>query len=155
MCALRQMDMTGDGHDEIVACWWDGTTLIVDKDRNIATFRFDDRVSAFLCGHYAVHHGVSVPCFVYVTLFGEVVVYYNVTLEGGVSVQTLVDESSSGSMSGWDRRELPGLYNSILYGINTRDAQEYVSILKEKLAQAENEHKELLARVQSKTNNTV
>ncbi len=26
LCALRLMDMVGDGQDEIVACWWDGTT---------------------------------------------------------------------------------------------------------------------------------
>lgn len=95
---------------------------------------------------------MPVPCFVYVTLFGEVIVYYNVTLECGVAVQTLVEDSGGGGMGGWDRRELPGLYNSILYGLNVKDAHEVVEGLKEKLALAERERVELLGRVQNKSN---
>jgi Integrin-alpha FG-GAP repeat-containing protein 2 len=148
MCALRLMDLNGDGQDEIVACWWDGTTLIVDKDRNIATFRFDDRVSAFLCGQYAVHRAHNIPCFVYVTLFGEIVVYHNVRLES-VAAKTLMDCEEG---SGWDRRELPALYSSILYNMNARDAREHVAALREQVEHAANKYKELLARVHNKNN---
>eukprot|EP00026_Physarum_polycephalum_P002989 Phypoly_transcript_02998.p1 GENE.Phypoly_transcript_02998~~Phypoly_transcript_02998.p1 ORF type:complete len:840 (+),score=166.08 Phypoly_transcript_02998:83-2602(+) len=150
LCALRLMDLDDNGLDEIVACWWDGTTLIVDQDRNIATFKFEDRVSAFLCGYYAVHRGQNIACFVYVTLFGEIMVYHNVRIEG-VAAQTLMDgDGEAAGWGGWDRRELPSLYQGILYGLNARDAREYVARLRAELAQAENESRELLARVQNK-----
>ena len=54
--------------------------------------------------------------------------------------------------AGWDRRELPSLYQGILYGLNKRDAREYVARLRAELALAEAESSELSARVQNKAN---
>ncbi len=109
----------------------------------------------------------SEPCFVYVTLFGEIVVYPGVRLES-VAVRTLSDiAGGTGKIQeqqnrflipllffyyyysiGWDRRELPALFHNILYDVNLEDAREYVAQLKAKLAQVESEN-----RAQQSVNN--
>ena len=99
---MHVMDMTGDGEDNIVACWWDGHTLIVDRDRNVVAFKFADRVSAFLCGNYAVQKHVPAPSLVYVTFYGEIIVYHNVRLDT-VPVYTLKDKTNTAE---WDAREV-------------------------------------------------
>jgi len=136
LCDLRVMDMTGDGEDNIVGCWWDGFTIIADKDRNVVTFKFDDRVSAFFCGDYSVQKGKPLPCFVYVTFYGEVIVYYNVRLDS-IPIYTLKDKTNTAE---WDPRELPSLFNSVLYHLDITTGEEYIQSLRDKLAalQAEN-----------------
>ena len=94
-----------------------------------------------------MHREHNIACFVYVTLFGEIIIYYNVQI-AGVAAQTLMDAEGAG---GWDRRELPSLYNGILYGLNMHDAREYVARLRAELAKATSESNELLARVQNKS----
>jgi len=161
LCTLNTMDMTGDGCEQIVGCWWDGVTLIADRARNLAVFKFEERVSAFLCGHYAVHRGHSVPCFVYVTLFGEIIMYHNVRLES-IAVRTLTNiamdatktEGTGGVRGGGgmdDKKDLPGLYNSILYDMNRTDAREYVQELRAKLERVQTENKELMEKLQNKS----
>jgi hypothetical protein len=99
-----------------------------------------------------VNRAQNIGCFVYVTLFGEIIVYYNVRIEG-VAAQTLMDgDGEAAGWGGWDRRELPSLYQGILYGLSVRDAREYIARLRAELAQTENESRELLARVQNKSN---
>lgn len=149
LCTLHSMDIAGDGRDVIVGCWWDGTALIVDRERNAAAFRLDERVSAFVCGTYAVHRARSVPCFVYVTLFGEIRVLHGVRL-AGVAAQTLDGAGWGGAGAEWDRRELPALCTGILYGVKLADAAGCVRALREQVAQAQAENRELAQRLREK-----
>uniref|UniRef100_A0A7M4F342 Integrin alpha FG-GAP repeat containing 2 n=1 Tax=Crocodylus porosus TaxID=8502 RepID=A0A7M4F342_CROPO len=48
--ALEKLDVTGDGHEEVVACAWDGQTYIIDHNRTVARFQVDENVSAFCAG---------------------------------------------------------------------------------------------------------
>ncbi|KAL8207686.1 UNVERIFIED_CONTAM: hypothetical protein K2H54_060664 [Gekko kuhli] len=45
--ALEKLDVTGNGHEEVIACAWDGQTYIIDHSRTVARFQVDENVSAF------------------------------------------------------------------------------------------------------------
>uniref|UniRef100_A0A674N4L5 Integrin alpha FG-GAP repeat containing 2 n=1 Tax=Takifugu rubripes TaxID=31033 RepID=A0A674N4L5_TAKRU len=45
--ALQKLDVTGDGREEVVACAWDGQTYIIDHNRSVVRFQFDENVNAF------------------------------------------------------------------------------------------------------------
>lgn len=40
----------GDGREEVVACAWDGQTYIIDHNRTVVRFQFDENVNAFCAG---------------------------------------------------------------------------------------------------------
>ena len=42
--------MQGDGREEVVACAWDGQTYIIDHNRTVVRFQFDENVNAFCAG---------------------------------------------------------------------------------------------------------
>jgi len=63
----------------MVVCSWDGTTYLIDQEMNLVEFQFEDQVSAFTAGKYAIGQGKSVPCLIYVTFFDEIFVYHNIT----------------------------------------------------------------------------
>lgn len=46
MCVRVQ----GDGREEVVACAWDGQTYIIDHNRTVVRFQFDENVNAFCAG---------------------------------------------------------------------------------------------------------
>lgn len=46
MCVSVQ----GDGREEVVACAWDGQTYIIDHNRTVVRFQFDENVNAFCAG---------------------------------------------------------------------------------------------------------
>lgn len=46
MCVCVQ----GDGREEVVACAWDGQTYIIDHNRTVVRFQFDENVNAFCAG---------------------------------------------------------------------------------------------------------
>uniref|UniRef100_A0A665V1H5 Integrin alpha FG-GAP repeat containing 2 n=1 Tax=Echeneis naucrates TaxID=173247 RepID=A0A665V1H5_ECHNA len=48
--ALQKLDVTGDGREEVVACAWDGQTYIIDHNRTVVRFQFDENVNAFCAG---------------------------------------------------------------------------------------------------------
>lgn len=74
--ATRAVDITGDGVDELVVGTLDGTTYILDHQRNAVKFRFEDRCRAFTAGHYSVSPGKSRPCLFFVTYNDEIIVYH-------------------------------------------------------------------------------
>ncbi|XP_066587927.1 KICSTOR complex protein ITFG2-like isoform X2 [Prorops nasuta] len=78
--SLCQLDVTGDGSDEIVACAWDGQTYILDQQRNSVRFQFEESVRAFCTGNYNVIPGTSTPCLVYNTFNNKIFIYYDVIL---------------------------------------------------------------------------
>ncbi|KAM6095702.1 KICSTOR complex protein ITFG2 isoform 2-T2 [Chlamydotis macqueenii] len=79
--ALEKLDVTGNGHEEVIACAWDGQTYIIDHNRTVARFQADENVSAFCAGLYACKGGVNSPCLVYVSFNQKIYIYWDVQLE--------------------------------------------------------------------------
>lgn len=48
--ALEKLDVTGNGHEEVVACAWDGQTYIIDHNRAVVRFQVDENIRAFCAG---------------------------------------------------------------------------------------------------------
>lgn len=55
MCVCLQ----GDGREEVVACAWDGQTYIIDHNRTVVRFQFDENVNAFCAGDTNRHFSVT------------------------------------------------------------------------------------------------
>lgn len=70
--ALCQLDVTGDGAEEIIACTWDGQTYILDQQRNSVRFQFEEPVRAFCAGMYSVVPQTISPCLVYNNFYNKV-----------------------------------------------------------------------------------
>ncbi|XP_067612222.1 KICSTOR complex protein ITFG2 isoform X1 [Pseudorca crassidens] len=79
--ALEKLDVTGNGHEEVVACAWDGQTYIIDHNRTVVRFQVDENIRAFCAGLYACKGGCNSPCLVYVTFNQKIYVYWEVQLE--------------------------------------------------------------------------
>lgn len=79
--ALAKLDVTGNGHEEVIACAWDGQTYIIDHSRTVARFQVDENVSAFCAGLYACKGGRNSPCLVYVGFNQKIYIYWDVQLE--------------------------------------------------------------------------
>ncbi|XP_004648213.1 KICSTOR complex protein ITFG2 [Octodon degus] len=71
----------GNGHEEVVACAWDGQTYIIDHNRTVVRFQVDENIRAFCAGLYACKEGRNSPCLVYVTFNQKIYVYWEVQLE--------------------------------------------------------------------------
>ncbi|XP_028810475.1 KICSTOR complex protein ITFG2 [Denticeps clupeoides] len=79
--SLQKLDVTGDGREEVVACAWDGQTYIIDHNRMVVRFQFDENVNAFCAGQYTCKEGKNSPCLVYVSFNNKIYVYWRVELE--------------------------------------------------------------------------
>uniref|UniRef100_A0A3Q2D4L1 Integrin alpha FG-GAP repeat containing 2 n=1 Tax=Cyprinodon variegatus TaxID=28743 RepID=A0A3Q2D4L1_CYPVA len=79
--ALQKLDVTGDGREEVVACAWDGQTYIIDHNRTVVRFQFDENVNAFCAGQYTCKDGKNSPCLVYVSFNQKIYIYWNVELD--------------------------------------------------------------------------
>lgn len=79
--ALQKLDVTGDGREVVVACAWDGQTYIIDQNRMVVRFQFDENVNAFCAGQYTCKDGKNSPCLVYVSFNHKIFVYWRVELE--------------------------------------------------------------------------
>ncbi|XP_069484597.1 KICSTOR complex protein ITFG2 [Ambystoma mexicanum] len=79
--ALEKLDVTGNGHEEVVACAWDGQTYIIDHNRTVVRFQVDENVSAFCAGMYACKGAQNSPCLVYVSFNHKIYIYWDVQLE--------------------------------------------------------------------------
>ncbi|KAL7857794.1 hypothetical protein AOLI_G00178960 [Acnodon oligacanthus] len=92
--ALQKLDVTGDGREEVVACAWDGQTYIIDHNRMVVRFQFDENVNAFCAGQYACKEGRNSPCLVYVSFSHKIYVYWRVELERmePTSLQRVLEE---------------------------------------------------------------
>lgn len=55
-------------------------TYIVDQNKNVVRFQFDEEVCAFVGGNYAIAHEKSVPCLIYITFGGKIMIYCNLNL---------------------------------------------------------------------------
>ncbi|XP_010157864.1 PREDICTED: integrin-alpha FG-GAP repeat-containing protein 2, partial [Eurypyga helias] len=79
--AVEKLDVTGNGHEEVIACAWDGQTYIINHNRTVARFQADENVSAFCAGLYACKGGSNSPCLVYVGFNQKIYIYWDVQLE--------------------------------------------------------------------------
>lgn len=79
--ALQKLDVTGDGREEVVACAWDGQTYIIDHNRTVVRFQFDENVNAFCAGQYTCKENKNSPCLVYVSFNQKIYIYWKVELE--------------------------------------------------------------------------
>ncbi|XP_054620395.1 KICSTOR complex protein ITFG2 isoform X2 [Dunckerocampus dactyliophorus] len=79
--ALQKLDVTRDGREEVVACAWDGQTYIIDHNRTVVRFQFDENVNAFCAGQYTCKEGKNSPCLVYVSFNHKIYIYWKVELE--------------------------------------------------------------------------
>lgn len=50
VCVCVCVFFQGDGREEVVACAWDGQTYIIDHNRTVVRFQFDENVNAFCAG---------------------------------------------------------------------------------------------------------
>lgn len=57
VCVCVCVFFQGDGREEVVACAWDGQTYIIDHNRTVVRFQFDENVNAFCAGEG--HHTAS------------------------------------------------------------------------------------------------
>jgi len=78
--AMSKVDVTGDGDDEVVLCDLNGMTYIIDKERNVVSYNFNENVAAFCAGYYGTN-GKRSPCLCYVTLSGKIHLYYDVWID--------------------------------------------------------------------------
>lgn len=51
--ALEKLDVTGNGHEEVVTCTWDGQTYVIDHNRTVIRFQVNENICAFCAGLYA------------------------------------------------------------------------------------------------------
>jgi hypothetical protein len=77
---MSKVDVTGDGDDEVVLCDLNGMTYIIDKERNVVSYNFNENVAAFCAGYYGTN-GKRSPCLCYVTLSGKIHLYYDVWID--------------------------------------------------------------------------
>lgn len=52
----------GDGREEVVACAWDGQTYIIDHNRMVVRFQFDENVNAFCAGVWLLKKKYHIHC---------------------------------------------------------------------------------------------
>ncbi|TNN38340.1 Integrin-alpha FG-GAP repeat-containing protein 2 [Liparis tanakae] len=79
--SLHHLIGYGDGREEVVACAWDGQTYIIDHNRTVVRFQFDENVNAFCAGQYTCKDGKNSPCLVYVSFNHKIYIYWKVQLE--------------------------------------------------------------------------
>ncbi|KAK3917380.1 KICSTOR complex protein ITFG2 [Frankliniella fusca] len=81
--AVTKLDITGDGHDEIVVCSWDGQTYILDLEKHCVRFQLEETVSGFCSGKYTLEPNCSkppIPVLVYATFNNKIYIYYDIHL---------------------------------------------------------------------------
>lgn len=83
--AVTKLDITGDGHDEIVVCSWDGQTYILDLEKHSVRFQLEETVSGFCSGKYSMEPSSgkpAIPVLVYATFNNKIYIYYDIHLPG-------------------------------------------------------------------------
>ncbi|KAF6119208.1 integrin alpha FG-GAP repeat containing 2 [Phyllostomus discolor] len=66
--ALEKLDVTGNGHEEVVACAWDGQTYIIDHNRTVVRFQVDENVRAFCADSPQLSWITEMPPYVHENL---------------------------------------------------------------------------------------
>ncbi|XP_066580740.1 KICSTOR complex protein ITFG2 [Amia ocellicauda] len=126
--ALEKLDVTGDGRDEVVACAWDGQTYIIDHNRMVVRFQFDENVNAFCAGQYACKDGRNSPCLVYVSFNHKIYIYWRVELERMESTNLLKVME--------ERQEYRGLLNQL--GVDAEDTDAVKDLIHDVLYEDKN-----------------
>lgn len=123
--SLAKLDVTGNGKDEVVCCSWDGQTYIVNLGREAVRYQFEDNVTAFTAGYYAVDGKDNSPCFVYATFNNRIYIYYNISLPqvestNLIEVMDKFEEThellAKLNIHSPSNKQLQELYHWVLYG---------------------------------------
>ncbi|XP_055941551.1 KICSTOR complex protein ITFG2-like isoform X2 [Argiope bruennichi] len=124
--SIAKLDLNDDGEEEVIACAWDGQTYMVNQRKQSVRFQFEDSVSAFTAGKYAVLPGNNMPVLVYVTYNDRIYVYYDIMLPSfpirSFLEKTEQDEEIPALLAHFpidrsNKRHLAELYSFCLYGI--------------------------------------
>ena len=78
--ALAHFDLLGSGSDAILACAYDGFTMILDARQHGVCFDFAHEVFAFTAGRYATRRGHNEPCLFYMAFGGKLHVFYQLDM---------------------------------------------------------------------------
>ncbi|XP_074660134.1 KICSTOR complex protein ITFG2-like isoform X1 [Tubulanus polymorphus] len=126
--SLGKLDVMGDGQDEVVTCSWDGQTYIINYNKEVIRFLFDENVAAFCAGNFAVNPGVNVPALVYVTFTGKIYIYYDIAMptikpvnlisnmESKTETREILEKLNLQNLS---QKELREVYKWCLYGMKS------------------------------------
>lgn len=91
LMSLAKLDVTGDGLPEVVACSWDGHTYIISQDRQAVRFQFEESVATFTAGLFSLEPSQPPsPVLVYVTFANKVYLYYDLGLDRGIKMSSLI-----------------------------------------------------------------
>ena len=92
-------------------------------------FQFEESVSTFTAGRFGLEAGSSTPALVYVTFTGRIQVYYNLGLDRGITLSSLVHCPGMVEEAGEllrslgadpaDMRQLQQVYSYCLYGMGS------------------------------------
>ncbi|XP_064399890.1 KICSTOR complex protein ITFG2-like isoform X2 [Halichondria panicea] len=110
--SIQRLDITGSGCDEIVTCAWDGMTYVVDLNRNIVRYKFEQNVTAFAAGCYGLEAS-NEPCLVYTTFSNRVYIYHNIQLPAVPSFNLVTARLDT--EEGWDDETKQRTFRDILY----------------------------------------
>ncbi|XP_039251088.2 KICSTOR complex protein ITFG2-like [Styela clava] len=92
--AMNKLDVLANGKEEVILCAWDGLTYIVDHDRNVVRFQYEENVQAFCAGQYAIEDCENVVCLVYANFRNKLHVYYDIRLPRLKAVDFLTEAES-------------------------------------------------------------
>jgi hypothetical protein len=87
--ALREATLPGAARPVLVACTWDGLTLLIDADRHAVQYQFTDAVCAFCAGPYARAPGDNAPALLYVDYEDRITVFHELSVVGPLAPTTL------------------------------------------------------------------
>ncbi|XP_078332433.1 KICSTOR complex protein ITFG2-like isoform X2 [Crassostrea virginica] len=120
--SLKKLDVTGNGKEEVVCCSWDGQTYIVNHNRAVVRYQFQESVAAFTAGLFGADNN---PSFVYATYNNKIYIYNSIQLpqvestnlievmEKRENTQELLDKIG---LQDPDPSQLRDLYHWLLYG---------------------------------------
>ncbi|XP_011454196.1 KICSTOR complex protein ITFG2 [Magallana gigas] len=120
--SLKKLDVTGNGKEEVVCCSWDGQTYIVNHNRAVVRYQFQESVAAFTAGLYGVDNN---PSFVYATYNNKIYIYNSIQLPQVESTNLIeVMEKRENTQELLDKiglqdahpTQLRDLYHWLLYG---------------------------------------
>ena len=92
-----------------MACAWDGSTYIINQEKESVRFQFDQPVSAFCAGHFTLRNDEPpCPTLVYATFNNKIYIYYNITLPR-MALHTITDVLDSHPLKDWIEQNVTGL----------------------------------------------
>ncbi|KAI0987179.1 hypothetical protein GJ496_004204, partial [Pomphorhynchus laevis] len=90
LIAIDKLDLNGDNVDEILACCENGTLYIINSQKEICQFRFNDRVANFCSGQYGID-GQNKQALVFFTFRHKIVMFNDMDI-GSPQIEDLISK---------------------------------------------------------------